>query len=200
MNVRRTTNATKRPFVKCSFKVEGKGLEPPWAAGSAKPCCCCWSWSTRRCPARTQCPSWWAGNGHPRRSASGRRRTWSTPGGKLCPARASSSQTLGSSSHRRRRVRPGRTAWEEEEDINMSLAGKWKHWLNRDKTSEMSPGCSSLIHKHICGFPCLKNAEMKHLIKEKDAESIPNNLVSSTKIKTLFKPRTCNYHLKGFPV
>lgn len=60
----------------------------------AKPCCCCWVWSTQRCPARTQCLSWWAGSGRPRRSASDRRHTWSTPDGKPCPARASSFRRL----------------------------------------------------------------------------------------------------------
>lgn len=77
----------------------------------AKRCCCCWVWSTQRCPAHTQCLSWWAGSGLPRRSASDRLHIWSTPGGKLCPERASSSQTLWSSSRRKRRDRPGQTAW-----------------------------------------------------------------------------------------
>lgn len=77
----------------------------------AKQYCCCWVWSTQRCPAHTQCLSWWAGSGPPRRSASGRLHIWNTPGGKLCPERASSSQTLWSSSRRKHRDRPDQRAW-----------------------------------------------------------------------------------------
>lgn len=111
------------------FRASGKrqgDAHSSWATYSAKPCCYCWLWSTQRCPARTQYLSWWAGSGHPRRSASGRMHTWSTPDGKLCPAHASSSQMLESSSHRKHRDRPDRKAWEDEEDISIILRGRWK--------------------------------------------------------------------------
>lgn len=85
--------------------------ERPLHAQLAKRCCYCWVWSTERCPVHTQCLSWWAGSGPPRRSASDRLHTWSTPDGKPCPGHASSSQTLWSSSRRKHRDRPDQKAW-----------------------------------------------------------------------------------------
>lgn len=105
-----------------SLWIKGNGHPP-------KPYYCCWAWSTQRCPARTQCLSWWEGNDHPRRSASGRQRTWSTPDGKPCPAHASSSQTLGSSFHRRRRDRPGQKAWVDERTSTCYWEEDGKHLL-----------------------------------------------------------------------
>lgn len=96
------------------FRASGErqnGAPPCWARACPKPCCYCWVLSTQRCPARTQCLSWWAGSGHPHRSVSGRQHTWSTPDGKPCPAHAWSSQMLWSSSHRKHRDRPDRKAW-----------------------------------------------------------------------------------------
>lgn len=105
-------------FIPCKACGKRRGdAHSPWLTDFVKPCCYCWVWSTRRCPARTQCLSWWAGSGHPRRSASGRQRTWSTPDGKPCPAHASSSQTPESSSHRKHRDRPDRRAWGSLSDI-----------------------------------------------------------------------------------
>lgn len=113
------SQATKNHQWFIPFKASGKrqSIVLCCAAYSPRPCCC-WVWSTQRYPARTQCPSWWASSGHPHRSASGRQHTWSTPDGKLCPAHASSSQTLESSSHRKRRVHPDQRVWVNEQRLS----------------------------------------------------------------------------------
>lgn len=97
---------------------------------------CCWVWSTQRCPAHTQCLSWWAGSGPPRRSASDRLHIWSTPGGKPCPEHASSSQMLWSSSRRKHRDHPDQKAW-----------GKHQH-ENRKEENLHRTSPASMDHTH----------------------------------------------------
>lgn len=95
--------------------------------------CCRWAWSTQRCPARTQCPSWWEGSDPPHRSASGRRHIWSTRGGKPCPARASSSRRPGSSSHKKHRGHPDQKAWGGQTELTC-VKLNWGSQLTKHST------------------------------------------------------------------